>query len=106
MPINLSPKFVLSIFGGILMFGVNIYYKGSIDKLNIQDALETSIYAAFEWLDQYVVLRGIIDVQINIDETSTGRFSGTGPTHNHLGSINASIHGKVILFQSLVQVSM
>ena len=70
------------------MYGVNIYYQGSIDRLNIQDALETSIHAAFEWLDQYVVLNGIIDVQVNIDETSTGRFSGTGPTHNHLGSIN------------------
>ncbi|MCB1985407.1 MAG: hypothetical protein H6936_00635 [Burkholderiales bacterium] len=70
------------------MLDVKIDYRGSISQLDIQEALENTVQASFEWLDQYINFNGVIDVQINIDETSTGRFSGTGPVHEYLGKIN------------------
>lgn len=67
---------------------VKIDFNGPIYQLNIQAELENTIKASFEWLEQFITFNGIIDVQVNIDETSTGRFSGTGSVYEHLGKIN------------------
>ncbi|MEZ5634740.1 hypothetical protein [Nitrosomonas sp.] len=75
-------------FGEISVLDVKIDYKGPIDQLNIQAELENTIQASFEWLNQYIIFNGVIDVQINVDQTGTGRFSGTGPVHEYLGKIN------------------
>lgn len=70
------------------MFNVRINYIGPINQTNIKQALETSIQSSFQWLGQHVIFNGEIDVQVRIDETSTGRFSGTGSVHKYIGKIN------------------
>lgn len=70
------------------MSNVNITYKGPIGSLNVQQALDSTIQAAFSWLDQYIVFKGIIDVEVDIETTATGRFGGTGPIHDYVGKVN------------------
>ncbi|MDR4520829.1 MAG: calcium-binding protein [Nitrosomonas sp.] len=68
------------------MINVAIDYKGAVNQLSIQDELTEIIYEAFSWLDQHIVFKGTIDVNVNIEETSTGRFGGTGTVHEFLGT--------------------
>lgn len=70
------------------MSNVNIVYKGPIESLNVQQALDSTIRAAFSWLDQYIVFKGDIDVEVDIETTATGRFGGTGSIHDYVGRIN------------------
>ena len=71
------------------MSSVNIVYKGSTESLSAKmGELDSTIQAAFSWLDQYIVFKGIIDVEVDVETTATGRFGGTGSVHDNLGMIN------------------
>lgn len=70
------------------MINVNLAYEGNVGSLDIKPELDTTVQAAFSWLDQYIVFKGIIDVEVIIEATSTGRFGGSGSVHENLGIIN------------------
>jgi len=40
--------------------------------------IEEAIRAAIRYLDQYLVFKGTIDIEIKVEETATGRFAGGG----------------------------
>ncbi|MBY0409123.1 MAG: Ig-like domain-containing protein, partial [Burkholderiaceae bacterium] len=42
--------------------------------------LEPTLKAAVDYLDQYVVFAGVLDIEINVMPTPTGRFEGSGDT--------------------------
>ncbi|MFZ6743618.1 DUF4214 domain-containing protein [Undibacterium sp. JH2W] len=69
------------------MPNVNITYKDVAGKLAALPLLAATINAAIKYLDQFVVFKGTIDIQVNADITSTGRFSGTY-TSAYLGKKN------------------
>ncbi|MFZ3003253.1 MAG: DUF4214 domain-containing protein [Undibacterium umbellatum] len=62
------------------MPNVNITYNDVAGKLAALPLLAATINAAIRYLDQFVVFRGTIDIQINAETTSTGRFGGTNTT--------------------------
>ena len=60
------------------MPNVNIVYNDTAGKLAALPLLAATINAAIKYLDQFVVFKGTIDIQVNADVTATGRFSGSG----------------------------
>ncbi len=42
--------------------------------------LVPTLQAAVDYIDRFVVFRGTLDIEINVESTSTGRFSATGDT--------------------------
>ncbi len=67
------------------MFDIKITYSNGF--LDIQNELENTIQAAISWLSQYIVFNGTIDIDIVVEETSTGRFGGSGST-SYIGNID------------------
>jgi hypothetical protein len=47
-------------------------------RLSALPLLLPTLQAALDYIDRYVVFRGTIDVEINVETTSTGRFAGSG----------------------------
>lgn len=66
----------------------DITYTGATEVLDIKSELDTAIQAAFSWLNQYIVFKGIPDVEVIIETTPTGRFSAAGLFHDYLGKVN------------------
>lgn len=62
------------------MATINITYNDPKGALASVPLLGTTITAAINYLSQYVVFQGTLDVAVNVDSTSTGRFAGTGDT--------------------------
>jgi hypothetical protein len=42
--------------------------------------LVPTLQAAVDYIDRFVVFRGTLDIEINVESTSTGRFAGSGDT--------------------------
>lgn len=57
---------------------VNITYNDPLGVLRSVPLIGPTIQAAADYLDQYVVFKGTLDITVNVEHTSTGRFSGTG----------------------------
>lgn len=47
-------------------------------RLSAFPLLVPTLQAAVDYLDRYVVFRGTLDIEINVESTSTGRFAGNG----------------------------
>lgn len=60
------------------MANVNITFNDPGGLLSSVPLLAPTIRAAVSYLDQFVVFRGILDVNVNVETTSTGRFAGSG----------------------------
>ncbi|MBI3728238.1 MAG: DUF4214 domain-containing protein [Burkholderiales bacterium] len=69
------------------MPNVNITYNDVAGKLAALPLLAATINAAIKYLDQFVIFRGTIDILVNADSTSTGRFSGSY-TSSYVGKKN------------------
>jgi hypothetical protein len=49
-------------------------------RLAAYPLLVPTLQAAIDYIDRFVVLRGTLDVEINVEATATGRFAATGDT--------------------------
>lgn len=47
-------------------------------RLSVVPLLAATIRAAVDYIDQYLVLQGTVDIVINVETTGTGRFGGNG----------------------------
>lgn len=71
------------------MVALNITYNDAA-KANALPLLGPTIQAAVNYLDGLLVLRGTLDVAVEFESTSTGRFGGTGDTSflGHFGAFD------------------
>jgi len=60
------------------MASVNITYDDPQGRLASVPLLGTTIQAALNYLDQYLVFQGVADVRVVVEATPTGRFAGSG----------------------------
>ncbi len=60
------------------MANVNITFNDPGGLLSGVPLLAPTIRAAVSYLDQFVVFQGILDINVNVETTSTGRFAGSG----------------------------
>ncbi|MES2126752.1 MAG: DUF4214 domain-containing protein [Pseudomonadota bacterium] len=60
------------------MADVKITYTDPNNTLAAYPLLGSNIEAAIRYLDQYVVFKGTVDINVVVEATSTGRFSGNG----------------------------
>lgn len=60
------------------MANVNITFNDPGGLLSGVPLLAPTIRAAVAYLDQFVVFQGILDIKVNVETTSTGRFAGSG----------------------------
>ena len=49
-------------------------------RLSAFPLLVPTLQAAVDYIDRFVVFRGTLDIEINVESTSTGRFAGNGDT--------------------------
>lgn len=50
------------------------------NRLSAFPLLVPTLQAAVDYIDRFVVMRGTVDIELNVESTSTGRFSATGDT--------------------------
>lgn len=60
------------------MATVNLITNDPQGRLSAVPLLAATIQAAVDYLDRYLVFRGTLDIEINVETTATGRFAGTG----------------------------
>ena len=60
------------------MATLNVTLKDPQGRLAGLPQLVPTLQAALDYIDRYVVFRGTIDVEVVVEETSTGRFAGNG----------------------------
>lgn len=61
------------------MTTLNISYSDPANKLAAKkSALEQTLKAVVNYLDQYLVFSGAVDIEVRVDSTSTGRLSASG----------------------------
>lgn len=60
------------------MATVNVTLNDPQHRLDAVPLLVPTIRAAVDYLDRYLVFRGTVDVAVNVESTSTGRFAGNG----------------------------
>lgn len=66
---------------------VNITHKDPSGLLSKLPLLGPTIQAALNYIGQYVVFKGVVDVSVEVETTSTGRFGGNGGT-TYSGKVN------------------
>lgn len=60
------------------MATVNITLNDPANRLAAVPLLVPTIQAAVDYLDRYIVFKGTVDIAVNVESTSTGRFAGNG----------------------------
>lgn len=62
------------------MATISLSTNDSQNRLAAFPLLVPTLQAAVDYIDRFVVFRGTIDIELNVEATSTGRFSATGDT--------------------------
>lgn len=60
------------------MASIAVTINDPLNRLGSVPMLLPTLQAAVDYIDRYVVFRGTIDIEINVESTATGRFAATG----------------------------